>query len=74
MLGLAVAVRVDTSAVPPILKVEPLPWVKVPVPVSEVVTVRVLLLVKLTPVTVRVPAALTIPPLVGVPVPDKVKL
>ena len=56
MLELTLALNVLTLAVPAIFKVEPLPWVKVPVPVSEVEAVTVLLLVKVVPVTVRVPA------------------
>ena len=52
VLGLTLAVRVVMAEVPPIFKIAPLPWVSPPVPLKAVPTVRVVLFVRVTPVTV----------------------
>ncbi len=52
VLGLAVAVNVVISAIPPRLRVALVACTNVPVPLSAVLTVSVLLLVRVVPVTV----------------------
>jgi hypothetical protein len=48
--------------VPPIFKVAPLPWVSPPVPPKAVFTVSVVLLVRVTPVTVTLGMEIAVVP------------
>ena len=68
MLPAAVAVRVVIPEVPPIFKIPVIPCVKLPVPDNAAVAFTVPLLVKVTPVIVRIVAQLRVPELVYVPV------
>lgn len=53
VLLLLIAFKVETDDVPPIVRLEPADWIKSPVPLRAVLTVTLLLLISVTPVTVR---------------------
>ena len=62
MLELTVAVRVVMVEVLPMFKTAPLPWVSPPVPLKAVATVKVVLLVRVTPVTVTLGIEIAVVP------------
>ncbi len=62
MLPDADAVRVVMVEVPPMFNTAPLPWVSPPVPVKAVATVKVVLLVRVTPVTVMLGIEIAVVP------------
>lgn len=61
-MGFTLAVSVVIAEVPPIFKVAPLPWVSPPEPLKAVFTVSVVLLVRVTPVTVTLGMEIAVVP------------